>query len=417
MRRVPKHVQKFDKRPHVRIALKTKDEKEAQRLTGIYDNFIERYWKDLIKHGQQDSDRKLFKEASALAKAHGFAYKDISTIVSGSLDEMLSRIEAVADSPHQKAPALLGTAKLSQLTLSACLDKFWSLCADRLLGKSEHQIRKYRNPRKAAIQNFIEATSNLNLGEVNRSHILLFKDWLMGKVTKMEITGNTVDKQLGYIKDILHTVAIHEEIDVNFKIMFSEIRLKEEAVSRPPFEASFLQEIFLDQQALKGMNDQAQILSYIMTETGARESEIIGLLPEDFFINEPVPYIWIRKNKIRALKTPSSDRKIPLVGVALIAAKKIAASGLTRYQKSPDGASATINKYLRENGLKPTPKHTLYSLRHTFKDRLRDAEAPEEVIDELMGHKKSGPKYGRGHMLETKQKWLQKIAFNPPKNL
>lgn len=81
------------------------------------------------------------------------------------------------------------------------------------------------------------------------------------------------------------------------------------------------------------------------------------------------------------------------------------------YYKSADVASNSINKYLRENSLKPTPKHSLYSLRHTFKDRLRDAGAPEEVIDELMGHKKSGPKYGRGHMIERKYEWLNKVAF------
>ena len=68
--------------------------------------------------------------------------------------------------------------------------------------------------------------------------------------------------------------------------------------------------------------------------------------------------------------------------------------------------------YFRENDLKPTPAHSLYSLRHTFKDRLRDAGAPEEVIDELMGHKKSGPKYGRGHMLENKYEWLKRIEFS-----
>ena len=56
---------------------------------------------------------------------------------------------------------------------------------------------------------------------------------------------------------------------------------------------------------------------------------------------------------------------------------------------------------MREHNLKPTPNHSLYSLRHTFKDRLRDAQAPEEIIDELMGQKKSGPKY----------EWMKKIAF------
>lgn len=50
--------------------------------------------------------------------------------------------------------------------------------------------------------------------------------------------------------------------------------------------------------------------------------------------------------------------------------------------------------------MRPSPSNTLYSLRHTFKDRLRDIGAPEEIIDELMGHKTRGPKYGRGHLLE-----------------
>ena len=153
------------------------------------------------------------------------------------------------------------------------------------------------------------------------------------------------------------------------------------------------------------------MLVYMMIETGARESEIIGLGTEDIILASDVPHVIIQPNAIRSLKTDSSERKIPLVGAALLAAKEIYPDGLTRYREKPDHASGAINKYLRENDLRPTPKHTLYGLRHTFKDRLRDAGAPEEVIDELMGHKKSGPKYGRGHLLETKHRWLQKIAF------
>lgn len=48
----------------------------------------------------------------------------------------------------------------------------------------------------------------------------------------------------------------------------------------------------------------------------------------------------------------------------------------------------------------PTSDHTLYSLSHTFKDRLRDVGAPEEVVNELMGHASDTPRYGRGHLLE-----------------
>lgn len=74
----------------------------------------------------------------------------------------------------------------------------------------------------------------------------------------------------------------------------------------------------------------------------------------------------------------------------------------------------TLINSCAKNNLSPSEGQSLYSLRHTFKDRLRDIQAPEEVIDNLMGHKSRGPKYGRGHILETKLEWLNKIAFQAP---
>jgi hypothetical protein len=42
---------------------------------------------------------------------------------------------------------------------------------------------------------------------------------------------------------------------------------------------------------------------------------------------------------------------------------------------------------------------------------LKDAETPEELIDELMGHKTDKPKYGDGYGLRLKLKYIQAIAF------
>ena len=39
------------------------------------------------------------------------------------------------------------------------------------------------------------------------------------------------------------------------------------------------------------------------------------------------------------------------------------------------------------------------------------AEAPDSLIDSLMGHKTYKPKYGKGPSLELKLKYLQQIAF------
>ena len=416
-RRVPKHLESFDRRKHIRIALKTKDEKEAQRRAAVYDDFVEKYWSDLIQSRRSDDALDGFRQLRTLAKAYGFAYKNIAEVSESSLDEILARVEAAAGAAQPAKKALLGCPSRSGVPLSDCIDRYWPLCVDRLTEKSNHQIRKYRNPRNAAMKNFIKAVGDGDLSQVDRSHVLAFRQWLMDRIAKGEIVGDTANRQMQHVKDILQTVALEAQTDLNVKAMFEDTRVQERKRSRPPFEAAYVQTAFLKSRSLERLNDEARMLVYIMIETGARESEIIGLTDDDFALQEEIPYLWIRHNALRSLKTKTSERKIPLVGVALSAAKQIAPKGLVRYQDKPDHASSAINKFLRVNGLKPTPEHTLYSLRHTFKDRLRDAGAPEEVIDELMGHRKIGPKYGRGHLLTTKHQWLQRIAFDPPKTL
>jgi integrase len=118
----------------------------------------------------------------------------------------------------------------------------------------------------------------------------------------------------------------------------------------------------------------------------------------------------------RRLKTEDSLREIPLVGVAL-AAMKLRPNGFPRYQDKSSSLSATVNKFFRDNGLRPTKDHTVYSLRHSFKDRLIAAQAPDSLIDSLMGHKTYKPKYGKGPSLELKVKFLSEIAFTCPERL
>ena len=58
-------------------------------------------------------------------------------------------------------------------------------------------------------------------------------------------------------------------------------------------------------------------------------------------------------------------------------------------------------------------RHGLYSLRHGFNDRLRETEAPDELKDELMGHDSKKPRYGDGHGLRLKLKYIEWIALAP----
>jgi len=413
-RRVPEDVSHLDKRKFARYSLKTRDKKTAVRKSALRDEYMEQYWQNL-REGNDSNPFEAFELATKCAKMHGFPYKSTEEISVESIDEVIKRINkaAIAIDCPETVSSVLGGVDQPKLSLDGCIDKFWPLCIDRIANKSYHQIRNWKNPRQAAIERFIDAVGNdKSVNDLQRSDILKFRGHLRSQIDKKEIAGNTANKIMGHARDVLIALGVEYEIDTDFKLLFSDLKFKSKSVSRPPFEAQYIQDCYLSGNNLSNMNFEARMLLYAMSDTGARESELIGLRREDIFLDGNIPHIWIRPYKDHELKTPQSERQIPLVGASLFAFSQIP-HGFQHYT-NPDTASSTVNKFLRENDLKPTSKHSLYSLRHTFKDRLRDAEAPEEIIDELMGHKKKGPKYGRGHLLEKKYKWLQQIAFAPP---
>lgn len=151
---------------------------------------------------------------------------------------------------------------------------------------------------------------------------------------------------------------------------------------------------------------------------GARIGEVAGLRLQDIHVSgSQVPHVVIASHPARRLKTPVSARKVPLVGAALWAAQRIYATAspgqalaFPRYLRgssiSGDAASATVNKWLALKGFSCTS----HGFRHTMKDRLRNANVPKPLQDEILGHSRSsgGEDYGEGTMLERLQEALER---------
>ena len=69
------------------------------------------------------------------------------------------------------------------------------------------------------------------------------------------------------------------------------------------------------------LTDDIRRMYLMLKLTGARPLEIGGLDASDVLLDHKVPHIWIRSNAHRRVKTKGSERRIPLVGDALDAAK------------------------------------------------------------------------------------------------
>jgi len=129
--------------------------------------------------------------------------------------------------------------------------------------------------------------------------------------------------------------------------------------------------------------------------------------------------IHIRPNRIRRLKTPSSMRTLPLVGYAKEAMELALHEAddqhlFPRYIKDracrATHASNALGKWLKKDlGL------TAHSLRHTFRDRLRDSGCPLELMDQIGGWSSVGTigsKYGKGYELEKIRKQINSIKLS-----
>ena len=60
----------------------------------------------------------------------------------------------------------------------------------------------------------------------------------------------------------------------------------------------------------------------------------------------------------------------------------------------------------------------VHGFRHSFRDRLREVEAPSDLIDQLGGWslQSVGQAYGNGYSLEVSSKWMKTFTLRSSPN-
>jgi len=414
-RRVPDLYSHLYDHDVIQFSLKTDSETVAVQRASILNNELEKIWSQLGLHGAPNKDA-LFRQAVTVARMSGFGYRPAAEIAEQDLDKILSRINAIKNedsSDPDKIHAILGSHKKPELPLSKIIDDYFEFEQPNLLNKSDDQIRKWENPRKKAITNFIAVCGDKDVSLITREDILSFRAWWHDRIKQEGLTANSSNKDFSYLAQVLNYASDDKQIDLDVNSLLARVRFTETASTRPPFATEFIKKTLLDFNNLRDLNNECRFFLFAMADTGARPSELVGLNAEngDIRLDTDIPHIFIRPDSKRELKTPHSKRKIPLTGAALFAFQQLP-QGFDHYYKKPDLLSSALNKYLGSNNLLPTKEHCVYSLRHSFEDRLTAVEPPDKVQAALMGHKYDRPRYGDGPSLAQKQKWLDKICFD-----
>ena len=237
------------------------------------------------------------------------------------------------------------------------------------------------------------------------------RDWLIGR----GLSSASVQRNFSSIRAVVNFVI--QEHGLDCRNPFSGVYLPTDAVKQKRRPIA-IQDICRLQAACQSMDDDLRHLVGMISDTGMRLAEAVGLKVSDINIQCQYPHVLIKPHSHRRLKTVSSERVVPLVGVSLWAAERIVSQAesdycFPRYASSDkcksNSASSAINKWIKTL---VGSDAVIHGLRHSFRDRLRATEAPTEVIDQLGGWslKTVGQGYGDGYQLDLLSSWMQKIA-------
>jgi integrase len=422
VRRVPKEFAQLDPRRVIKHSTKIRiahdrTGRRASRVASKLNAELELHWRKLARGGAHD-ERDSYEHARARARTLGFDYVENEQLLMLPAEQRLDRLETLVarglvDDRGARA-AVLGTEKRPIPLLSKLFDEFEDMTKDEVRGYSRNQLRIWRNDRKRAVENFVSVVGDKPINKVTEDDGIAYADWWRDRIVNENMVAKSANKDIGQLSRMLKEMSVRRRLKL--PDIFSGLRLRGEIEhSRMPFETDFIQDKLLATGALDALNEEARHIVYVIVETGMRLSEVANLQENAIRLEAKIPYVRVQPDG-RRLKTDDSEREIPLVGVAL-EVMKLRPQGFPRYRDKSSSLSAIVNKFLRQNGLRPTKDHSVYSLRHSFKDRLIAAEAPDSLIDNLMGHRTYKPKYGRGPSLELKFKFLSLIAFVPPERL
>ena len=368
-RRVPKDVQRFYGSPRVVFSLRTKSVSRAGRQAQKIAAKLEEQWELL---------RLVHLEARV-----------------GN-----SRIE-VSSSQN-----LLLVDKTPRLTKAA---------QTYLEGKGPNRPKTFRQAVDRAVSNLVEMTGDLPICSYTRSQVNSLRD----KLQSSGLAAASIRRQLSTLSALINYVS--KELGLDPNPAFSGVIIHElytHIQKRPSVPLGVIKTV---QERCYEMDDEARWAIAMVSDTGLRLSEVLGLVKDDVILHEPVPYLVVRGHPWRRLKTTASSRKVPLVGAALWAAQR--ASGLSpssflfpRYcsphECKGNSASSALNKWL-----KPMMPEgcVIHSFRHSFRDRLRAVQCPKDIMDRLGGWSVAGigESYGEGYPIEVLEQWITNITLDP----
>jgi integrase len=291
------------------------------------------------------------------------------------------------------------------LSLSQAIDLYL-----RLKGQNRPQTF-YRGVDNAS-KLLIELCGDKNITAYDRTDANNFRDHLMSK----NMAGTSIVRCIGNIKAIINFATAELGVPPNTSFSRLYIDRKSGTKERQPVSIKNIRKL---QEICREWDDEKRWMIGLISDTGIRLGEAVGLVRKDFQVRDGIPVVIVQPHPWRRLKTANSERTVPLVGAAhwamkrIIECKKNSEFAFPIYNKTgssnSNSASAALNKWMN---VQISNCGSVHGLRHSLRDRLRTVECPADVVDQLGGWLTHGVGhgYGDGYPLHVLHKWMSAIA-------
>jgi integrase len=289
-------------------------------------------------------------------------------------------------------------------TLTTALDTYLKL-------KGHGRAAHYEAAARRAVSYAVEAIGDKPIDAYTQLNASRFRDALFAR----ELSSSSVKRMFSAVKAIMQLSIAEYGLPCPNVFRGTFLPKKDDVRKRQPIPIDTIRSV---QNECQAIDDDLRWLIAFLSDSGLRLAEAVGLLITDIRIHADIPHVIIQQHDWRPLKTASSTRTVPLVGLSLWAAHRIVKNtkGPYAFSRYNDGkransnhASAALNKWLRTR----VPKDcVVHSFRHSMRDRLRAVQCPFDIVDRIGGWTTAGigNSYGAGYDLPVLHEWMMKIA-------
>ena len=169
------------------------------------------------------------------------------------------------------------------------------------------------------IEYVTKVLGNKSIKSYSSSDGAKFRNWLI----EQGMGINTVKRVFSSVRSIVNIIISEEGLDCSNGFAGTYFPDIERINERKPIPVELIKRV---QRKCKNQDDDLRWLVALLSDSGMRLGEAVGLLKSEFNLDSEIPHISLKPHQWRTLKTKGSERSTPLVGSSLWACKRIVES-------------------------------------------------------------------------------------------